>query len=280
MWLGVKEIINEDNSNVLKALEDLKSRAEKARNKILYDEFDPLVNSDDQDELINYVVQFIPLLHDVVFFPDDQLIEKLREYRFSKTVLNWFTPIEEVVNELEQLRKLEGAFFVLNGYLFACTAYIQTKVVVEAIESFGLNVKHGKNEESNILHKNYDNLFRRREYNSSKGQKGKMDFGDSIFYFFVRFVEKRVEDELDFKKMLLDASRGEFEQSKEIFQEFHAPEMSKNKVYSALFPLLKLTYKDREMLSNEEFDNLEEVIYGGSYNRYKVSRVKKILSIK
>lgn len=277
MLPGVQEAINEDNSNLIKSLDELKRRAEIARNKILYDVFDPLVDSSNQDELINYVVQFIPLLCDVVFFPDDVLIEKLRGYGFSKPVLKWFTPIEDVVHELEKLRKLDGAFFVLNVYLFGYTAYIQTKVFVEAVESFGLNVKHGKNEESNILHKNYDNLIRRSEYNRTKGQKGKMDFGDRIIYHLIGSLEKQVEDEFDSKKMLLDASRGEFEPSKEFFQAFFAPEISKSKVYSALFPLLKLTYKDKEMLSQDEFDDLEEVVYGGSYYKYKAARVKKIL---
>lgn len=277
MLPGLEEVINKDNSNLLKSLDDLKSRAEIARNKILYDEFDQLVDSTNQDELINFVVQFIPLLRDVVFFPDDELIVKLREYGFSKPVIKWFTSIEDVCHELEELRKLEGALFVLNGYLFACAAYIQTKVVVEAIESFGLNVKHGKNEESNIVHKNFDNLIRRREYNRAKGQKGKMDFGDSIMYTVIGSLEKQREDDFDFEKMLLDASRGKFEKSKEFFQEFFAPEISKSKVYSALFPLLKLTFKDKEMLSQEEFDDLDEVTYGGSYYKYKIARVKKIL---
>jgi len=273
----IDQIIKQDNDSLLEQLEALKRNALKARHELINGEFRQLKNPEDKDERINYIIQFIPLIRFVVFYPDDELFEKLRGYGFSKTVLKWFTPIEKITDELIELRKMDGVFFVLNSYLFAVTAYIETKIVVEIVESFDLHVRHGKDEESNILHKNYDNLIRRREYNRSKGQKGKVDFGDSIIYHLIGSIEKQVKDEFDFKKMLLDASKGEFEQSKEFFQAFFAPEISKSKVYSALFPLLKLTYKDKELLSQEEFDDLEEVIYGGSYYKYKTARVKKIL---
>ena len=276
----IEETIKKDNDDLIQQVKVLRYNAEVAKQKLHEYAFPPLKDATNRDERITYIIQFIPLIREVVLFPDNELLKKLQEYGISKPVTKWFTPIDEILNELEELKKVNGAIFFLNTYLMAARFYIEMAAIIELVESFDLQVKHGKIEESNILYKNVDNFYRRHEYNLLKGQKGKMDKGDEALSEMIDLAKKEFGNEFNLKYYLLNALKGDFFDSKELFSKFIAQEISENQVYFLLFPLLKLVYKDRELYSEEEFYELDEVIYGGSYRKYKISRVKKILSIK
>lgn len=276
----IDDIIAEDNKNISQHCEDLMKKAEKARKEILFGEFDLLLDHQEENQRIRYINQFLSNVTACALFPDEDLLSKLREYGFSKPVIRWFTPLSEIKYELNRLRTFNGAVFILNSYLTAIVFYLEKKMFIEIIESFDLMNKHGKNEESNILHKNIDNLFRRRKYNNEKGQIGKMNYAEQIINNLIDSINQKVKPECDLEEFMLDSTQGKYNELKQCFLAYDAPEMSKNQVYLILFPIIKLTFKDKEMLSEVEFDNLPELIYGGSYRKYQISRVKKILSLK
>ena len=273
-------VIENDDKELLELYKSLKESAENAKRKILVTKFDKLENDPDLDDKIYFVTQFMKCVPDCALFPDEEVMIKLKEYGFSKAVLKWFISLDDIILELKELRKIEGAFFILNSLLFALATYIQNKVLIETIESFDLMVKHGKNEESNLLHKKLDNFFRRRSYNFNRTQVGKMNSEEKILNNYIHHVEKKIAPIINFEDLLLNATQGKFDASKKLISEgYYAPETSKNNIYLALFPLLKIVFKDKVMLSENEFDNLEEPLYGGSFRKYRISRVKKILSI-
>ncbi len=273
-------IIEGDDRRLLSQIDCLKNKAEKAKAEIMNGEFEKLGDNPDQDDILFFVTQFLNFVPDCALFPDEELINKLREYGFSKPVIKWFTPLDEILYKLKQLRDIDGAFFILNSMLFAISTYIQNKILVETIESFDLIVKHGKNEESNFLHKKFDNIFRRREYNKKKRQTGKMNDEERVLNLLIQNVERRIDSRFNFEDIILNSTQGKFDAIKGLISEaYFAPKISKNEIYITLYPILKIVFKDKVMLSEAEFNNLDELLYGGSYRKYQVSRVKKILSI-
>jgi hypothetical protein len=274
---AIDELIRKDNEQIMLRIALLQINAKQARNELLSGAFQELINREDRDQRIRYISQFIPLINDLVLFPDDELLKKLRTYGFSNTVIKWFTPLTDILSELDKLRNLDGVFFVLQGFLFASLTHLQLKIRNEIIESFDLHVKHGKNEESNILHKMTDNFIRKLAYNEKNNLTPKLNQAEKVLFDIIKETEYITNREFDFRSFMRDASMGEFEGGEDFFLTFKVFDTSKNKVYAALFDLVKLTYKDKEMMTQEEFENQEELSYNGSYHLYRASRVKKIL---
>jgi hypothetical protein len=272
--------IENDEKELLALYNLFKEKAVNAKNEILTTKFDKLESDPDLDDKVYFVTQFMKCVPDFALFPDEEVIKKLKEYGFSKTVIKWFISIDDILLELKELRNIEGAFFILTSLLFALATYIQNKVLIEIIESFDLMVKHGKNEESNLLHKKFDNYFRRRNYNTKREQVGKMNYEEKVLNNFIQRIEKKISPTINFEDLLINATQGKFDALKKLISEgYYAPHVSKNNIYLVLFPVLKLVCIDKVMLSECEFDDLEEPLYGGSYRKYRISRVKKVLSI-
>lgn len=277
---SLEEIREEDEIELIKNYQELRLKAKVAREKIMNGKFTPLLDSSNKAEIEKYIVQFVNIVPECVFFPDEDLIKKLKEYKFSRSVLKWFTPIDLVLSELLKFRNVEDSFFPISYYLDAINCLLITKIKCEIIESFDLGLRHGKKNESNIAYKALDNMFRRLEYHENKNQIAELDPLDSLLFLKMKPIKSRINDEVDFEKIVLSAMHGNFDFIKDFFSTYFAPNISKNEVYIKLFPLIKLVFKDVEMLTEDEFNNLPNLVYGGSYRKYQVSRVKKTLKIK
>lgn len=277
---SIEEFEDENDRQLELTLREIENNAKAAREKIMNGNFNHLQDTSNQDDKINFIIQFINLVPECVLFPDDELFNKLREYRFGKSVFDWFVPIENIIYEFKELRKIEESFFPLDGYLMAIHNFLRTKIKCEIIESFDLGVKHGKKEVSNIAYKTVDNMLRRLTYHEDKNQIDELDSIELLFLLKMKSAEDQTNYEINFKKHLKSAMDGNFEISKDLFSDFYAPNISKNEVYFHLFPLVKMIFKDVKLYSEEEFDNFPPVIYDGSYRKYRISRVKKTLGIK
>ena len=81
-------------------------------------------------------------------------------------------------------------------------------------------------------------------------------------------------------KILRQSAKGNTSFFYTMIDGFCCKEISRNKIYLELFPLLKLIMKDVELLSYDEFINHKEQGYNADYTKYQISRVKKILTKK
>lgn len=274
-------IYREDQLKLEELIHSMRQEAEIAKTEILANQIKVPENFNDSNIRISYVSDFIGTIQKVALFSDDEILSKLREYRFSNQVIKWFTPLEEILDELERLRNLNGFLFFKKGFFMAATYYIETKVVVAMIESFDLQVKHSHNEESNILYKSFDNFFRKRKYNQNKGQMGKQDYFNLLMNKMITGYELQIKklepDFRDLKKIILSSAGGEFHLTRDLLSMFEVYDMKQSEVYLELFPLLKLIFKDKQLYSEEEFNELPELIYNGNYRLYKIKRVKKLL---
>lgn len=277
-WLKAFE--NNDDRQLELTAKEIEKNARIAKEKIMNGNFNHFQDNSNEDDKIAFVIQFVNLVPECVLFPDDELFNKLREYSFRKNIFDWFVPIENIIYEFKELRKIEYSFFPLDGYLIAIHDFLRTKIKCEIVESFELGIKHGKKEESNIARKTVDNMLRRLAYHEDKNQIAELDPIELLFLLKLKSNESLTNNELDFKKNLLSAMHGKYEISKDLSLFFSTDKISKNEVYFHLFPLVKMIFKDVKLYSEEKFDNLETVIYGGSYRKYRISRVKKILGIK
>lgn len=277
MPLEIKLQYDLDVTQYENEIKKLKHKAEIAKKTLFAEQLFQFEDNFEPDDKIEFVNQFLYFVTDLVLFPDIEIRQKLREYRFSNSTLKWFVNLEDVLFELDRLSKVDGLFFLPNSWLFAVQSHLESKVFVSIIESFELNSIYN-NKETNILFEDFSKRFRRREYNEQKGQTPKSDWFENIMNKLIDISEKASGNDKEFvKNMYLKFAQAETGFFLEILNAFHVEGIPKNKVYLELFPLFKLILKDKKLLSEDEFFQEENAPYDADYSKYKISRVKKIL---
>lgn len=259
---------------------ELKAKSIIAKNRLLSETFIPYKNGGSINDKINFVNQFILFLSDLTLFPDDEILIKLRELKFANNTLKWFVNLEEILNEINRLKNIDGLFFLPNTFLFAITNHLKIKFTVNLIEGFELNADYN-NSETNIIFKDFVKRYKRREYNEIKNQSGKMDDFEIRMNYLLDNIEIATENNKDLaNKILLQSIKGNTSYYYTMLDLFHCKGISRDKIYLELFPLLNLILKDYKFLSYEEFYESEKNIYKSNYNRYKIARIKKIIQKK
>jgi hypothetical protein len=261
-------------------IEKLKRKSISAKEILLNEEFDPFPNNGSQDDKIDFVLQFMPFIRDLTLFPDEEVLQKLKDYQFASHTLKWMVRIEEITYEINRLTKIEGLFFMPYAFLFAVESHLSTKLLINFIEDFELSIDYN-NEETNILFVDFDKRIRRREYNKKMNQTPKMDaFEKQMNKIFDR-LESVTSSEKGFSnKILRQSAKGNTASFYSIMDMFYCQGISKNKIYLELFPLMKLILKEDEFLSFDQFINKKGDLYDADYTKYQIARVKKILQKK
>lgn len=261
-------------------IEKLKRKSISAKEILLNEEFDPFPNNGSQDDKIDFVLQFMPFISDLTLFPDEEVLQKLKDYQFASHTLKWMVRIEEITYEINRLTKIEGLFFMPYAFLFAVESHLSTKLLINFIEDFELSIDYN-NEETNILFVDFDKRIRRREYNKKMNQTPKMDaFEKQMNKIFDRLEGVTSADEGFSNKILRQSAKGNTASFYSLMDMFYCQGISKNKIYLELFPLLKLVMKDVELLSYDQFIHTKEEFYDADYTKYQIARVKKILQKK
>lgn len=264
------------NSQIL----ELKSKSIIAKKRLLSEFFIPYKEGGSIDDKIKFVNQFIVFVSDLTLFPDDEILIKLREYRFANNTLKWFVNLEEILNELNRLTNIDGLFFLPNTFLFAITNHLKIKFKISLIEDFELNIYYN-NTDTNIFYKDFAKRYNRRKYNENQNQKGKMDNFEIVMNDLLDNFEIAIENDIELaKKIFLQSINGNTSYYYTMLDLFYCESISRDKIYLELFPLLKLIIKDYELLSYKEFYEIKDNKYNSDYTKYKIARVKKIIQKK
>lgn len=272
------DYIQEDNERLAARVNQMTVRAARLNKEFLDSPLKPLTFPVEKEVRLEIAKKLIPTLSQLVLFPNKELFESLRKLGLNSSVFKWFTPIDELLDLLYDLRKPQGAYFPLELFFVISFIELANKMNVEIIETLDLGVKHDRQEESNVVHKGFKNYLRRTTRSKSqKKQKANLIF-DELMDDLVRRAADSTEGVIDWFKLFSDASRGESPQIRKGFHDYFAPHHSQGEVYVHFFPLFQLVFKDRELMSKEIFDESEKLIYNGSYHKYQASRVRKILN--
>ena len=272
------KILYEKNVGLyLTYIEELKQNSILAKEMLLNYEFNPFPNDGTIEEKISFAAQFTPLLSYLIFFPDDEIIQKLKELRFSGKALKWFVNLEKITNEINRLANIKGLFFNPFLFLFGIESHLYNSFFISYVEDFELSITYNKSE-TNILSLEYDNRIRRRKYNEDKKQKAKMDDYEKLMNQLHDDLEEATKEDNGYSnKTFSELAKGNTKSYYNCLNTFKTQGISKNKVYLELFPLLKMIMKKDKMLTEEEFIISKDEKYDADYKKYKIKRVKDFL---
>lgn len=276
----IKIQYEEDVEKYNSEIEKLKRKSIAAKEILLNEQFDLFPNNGSQDDKIDFVLQFMPFIRDLTLFPDEEVLQKLKDYQFASHTLKWMVRIEEITYEINRLSAIEGLFFMPYAFLFAVEAHLSTKLLINFMEDFELSIRYN-NEDTNILFVDFDKRIKRRDYNKKMQQTPKMDsFEKQMNKIFDRLETATSADKGFSNKILRQSAKGNTASFYSLMDMFYCQGISKNKIYLELFPLLKLVLKDVELLSYDQFISTKEEFYDSEYTKYQIARVKKILQKK
>jgi hypothetical protein len=261
-------------------IENLKLKSIKAREHLLTHQFTPFPSNGSQIDKSAFILQYIPFIRDLVLFPDNEVIQKLKDNQFASHTLKWMVKLNDITIEIDRLAKIEGLIIIPNNYLSAIHNHLSYKLLINFIEDFELS-KTYNNQDTNILFIDIDKRIRRRDYNKKMQQTPKMNSFERVMNEVFDLLENNTSDDPGFSdKYLRQVSKGNTSLIYTCLNGFYCQGISKNKVYLELFPLLKLIMKDVELFSFEEFISRKEERYDADYTKYQIARVKKILQKK
>lgn len=276
----IKIQYEEDVKKYNSKIEKLKRKSISAKEILLNEQFEPFPNNGSHDDKIDFVLQFMPFIRDLTLFPDEEVIQKLKDYKCASHTLRWMVRIEEIIFEINRLTKIEGLFFMPYVFLFAVEAHLSTKLLINFMEDFELSIRYN-NEDTNILFVDFDKRIRRRDYNKKMHQTPKMDaFEKQMNNLFNRLESANSADKGFSNKILRQSAKGNTASFYSLLDMFYCKGISKNKIYLELFPILKLIMKDVQLLSYDQFISTKDEFYDAEYTKYQIARVKKILQKK
>ena len=278
----MKLLYNESVASYNLEIRELKHNFKLAKQNLMLGYIKPYPINPTKDEKIAFVHQLIYNIPHLVLFPEDEVVlTKLRGLKFGTNILKWFVSLEDISKEIERLINIKGLLFLPNSYLTAISNHLQFKILYHVIEDFELTIDYN-NAETNIAFKDFAERFRKRAYNSQKGQTGETDvLSEKIHNDMFDILEAKAGSNEVLKQALLSPLKDNTSFYYSKLDEFYCEGISKNKVYCELFELLKMIMKDYELLSEKEFKiKNTDGKYDSDYRKYKIARVKKILQKK
>lgn len=253
------------------------------KQKFISTEFNSLASDTIDKNVSSFLVQFIPFINYLIFFPDDEkVLSKLNELGFDKSPSTSMVRLEEIEKEIKRLSNIDGLLIFPFHYLVASIHILQLKFNIEFIERLGLSCTYN-NSKTNPLFVDTSNRLRRREYNEEKIHETEIKDSFELMMNAILDYSDNVSIKLGLEKEALSKNylqmlKGNVKIYTDLFNQFYCLSISKSRAYSELFPLLKLILKDAKLMSEKEyFDNDNDKFYDGKYEFYKISRVRKIL---
>lgn len=239
----------------------------------LDDEFE-ISSSTNKVNFKNLIVLCI-LSRELVLFPDEVSLNKFRKLGLIKATLKWFVRFEDILNEIDRLDRIEGLKFDKIKSLLLIEAHLSTSIRVSVIEQFTPTGEYKKSQ-SNIIHKDFVDRFRRMNSKKRKINIQNCTYEDPLD-MVMSITESRIIESNVFRNYMLKTSKGGDLFLEELLSIFEIKGISKSKVYEELFPLISMIDKKRNYLGQSEFNNKNE-IYDGNYRVYKIAKVRKVLS--
>lgn len=277
--------VKNQNAALVNQLAKMKAEAVIAKEKIFSAEFDKFKEYPNDDKMVeSFIKDIIKYLKIFCFNHDDEIIERLKQFHIKESTLRWFTLAEDIVKEIRIMEDEHGVIKTPNSKFALIRLHLEWKVAFHLLLEFGFTFVDDRNVErikpSIIFERKIKNEKRRKKIKGYTDDiNGWFDaIIDNIQETAIGFYESRQEGISQYQKQL----NGSTNELISIFSlAYFKDTISTRKYCKLLFPLLKLVFKDNELLSEIEFDEKPSEKYSyKSYSDYMAKRVIKILTKK
>lgn len=278
----LKGIYDDDVINFEDEIKKIKSNSESVKKRFIEEFFLEITDDSDEDDISLFIVQCLDFLPDLLLVADEEVLKKLTKLNFKGITLRWFIKLDDILEEIERLTKIDGFLFFKGHYFTAITSYLKLQLLNDFINDFAESVLYN-NKPTNIVFKDLAERHRKIKYHNKMNQTPKMKGLETKYYKSFKELNGMTKDYALTNSLILAPLNGNSSIYIQMLNEFSVDGISHNRVYQELFPLLKLIMKSTNLPSIEEYFSSKHKISESSiefqkeYSRYKSKRVKKIL---
>lgn len=242
-----------------------------------------LSNLKDSGRLVDFIIRFEYCYKALIFFPDQEVLDKINGFNIPKHLFIPFVDISEISRELFDLEKY-NIYTTKSEVLQLVGIYLEIQIAANSHRWF--YYLKGKDDEECL--KYYKNIERRINYGLKNGKK--LDSFDEVFYEDItkpstvietlsgkNFIGKAYSGNADWLLPFIFSCFFYFKETVVSFEELNSRQsISQNVFLGKLFSFFRLFVQNKSMLTEQEFDQRTDMRYPG-YNRYKAQRMKKLV---
>lgn len=228
---------------------------------------------------LEYWQTFFNLYKGFCFFPDDEIKNKLRSLGLLDEDLIYFTPLDEILDELKKIWSDDNIIPVKSVVLQFIKQHYDTKISTTIVRRLGFTAKVNGKEDATILKKSLTNIKRRRIDNRKAGLKSFRSPIDEFMYQQLLVLDKLTHTPANNEDFMLAISDGNTKPFlKGIIESHHYVNMSTDSFLRKFYFLFRLIVKDGTYLPPDEkaFDDLKGYA-GKSFLTFQTIKVKDII---
>ncbi|NTS40798.1 hypothetical protein HRG84_07745 [Flavisolibacter sp. BT320] len=231
----------------------------------------------DQTHPANRFYYIKVIAHKVMFFPEELIIQKLRELGLSEEVLIRFIPLDDITDQLDKIANTNTFFFQKSAAIGIVYAYAHAKLNHAINENLKTVVKDLNYSYVPDFKRSLNNIYDQRKYHGGTPRKVKDPHKQRLHemldnleqYLGKKDVEKFVKHQVAGRNIEAFLLRLIIEicQPTETTDEFHAK----------FFDLFRLLMPEKTPhLSQDDIDNTEHY-YGKTFAWYKAKWVRNAI---
>lgn len=242
-----------------------------------------LSNLKDSGRLVEFILRFQYYYKALIFFPDQEVLEKINGFNIPGHLFIPFVDISEISREFFALES-HNIYTSKSEVLLLIEIYLDIQIAVNSHRWF-YHLK-GKDDEECIRY--YRNIERRIDYGLKNGKK--LDSFDEVFYDEItkpgtiletlsgkNFIGKAYSGNADWILPYIFSYFFYIKDTLVLFEELNSRQsISQNEFLGKLFSFFRLFVQNKSMLTEQEFEQRTDMRYSG-YNRYKAQRMKKLV---
>lgn len=271
MPLSVSEVREDQKKKLLLVIQEERKLQEIASSSFLKWDVPPTEGLSISDyEGADYLFKCFKYIGWLVLLPSPEIICKLNLMRIRHQTTKWFVHINQIEAILLELSEIPEIFFPVGDYFDFIKFHLERKAQFSFLEGCGMGfdtIYNGK--ETNILFKIIAEGKRKEAYRKKKGYNSKSSPFEN---FLLKLYSEQLEEsngELDLAKEVQGNTKTFLDGLKFQFSKH----ISNRQIYIKVFDLLKLVFKDLDLLDEDTFIKDHNGYYR-NYDEYKYHYVK------
>jgi hypothetical protein len=271
------DFVNDPNLSYEMIVERLKQYANIQRQKFLADDFSDSIIHLSKLEKGEIPFKVYEYFKELCFFPDEEIVRKLRAIGLKEKSLLWFVKIEEIISTIDAINNREIIKISHPKSFFSLLYYVHTKISVLPMED---DLMQYNSRSMSSLEREYVNYKRRKKSRATSNNKEKDAFGNLLFFYETLLLKIAKSNEASISLMKGHVEKlylGGF------FKEFvikDSPKLSDRQAYIELYDLIRLIVKDIELPDFKilgEYERLRAIDGYKSVDIFKARKVERIL---
>jgi hypothetical protein len=285
---AISKLFEIDNQNYEALISALKTNAQIKKKEFLEIDYTELRKA----SLPLFIEKMAKYYQALVFFPDDEILNRFAHYQIDTGFHKWFTSIDLLSKEFDSINSGDKPGIFKFYSLEYIKSHFEVQIFIELIRWGGYITKPTPTKkELNNIYKAYKRNLRNIKYAESVNQVGKMKYPESLTYSLINDLTPVIgskEESIKFFNIIFKGKSElihistlvefyiKFERETYITSKPQSDRLMLSNVYN----LCKLVLKNPKLLMESQFFEPEEITYDNNFVKFQSKNLITLLHLK